>query len=224
MFTGQLTLGCILAIVAPDLPGAGSDARPPPGEPGAKPKHQLTFVRIKKLDRSSSPSSSRSQKPHRHRRPRPPAAPQPACADLSSRARRGNRGLRQAGGRVRWRYRESTTGRWQHLDLEPDELIRRFLQHVLPARFHRVRRFGWLHPAATTLALTCPRSRGEATVPRQRALTRTSPGTDVGNHAPSRLIRSQPPPSPQTLSAKRPSAAPVPGRPRLLPRHAGRGM
>jgi hypothetical protein len=51
-------------------------------------------------------------------------------------------------GRVRWRYRESSTGRCQHVDLQPFELIRRFLQHVLPAGFHRVRRFGWLHPAA----------------------------------------------------------------------------
>ncbi len=51
-------------------------------------------------------------------------------------------------GRVRWRYRDSTTRRELHLDLEPFELIRRFLQHVLPSGFHRVRRFGWLHPAA----------------------------------------------------------------------------
>ena len=34
------------------------------------------------------------------------------------------------------------------LVLEPQELVRRFLQHVLPSGFHRVRRFGWLHPAA----------------------------------------------------------------------------
>ncbi|MCL5095990.1 MAG: transposase [Candidatus Omnitrophica bacterium] len=27
-------------------------------------------------------------------------------------------------------------------------MIRRFLQHVLPSGFHRVRRFGWLHPSA----------------------------------------------------------------------------
>jgi hypothetical protein len=50
-------------------------------------------------------------------------------------------------GRVRWRCRQSDTGRPQHIDLEPFELIRCFLQHVLPAGFHRVRRFGWLHPA-----------------------------------------------------------------------------
>lgn len=49
-------------------------------------------------------------------------------------------------GRLRWRYRESTTRAWRHVDLEPFELIRRFLQHVLPRGFHRVRRFGWWHP------------------------------------------------------------------------------
>ena len=51
-------------------------------------------------------------------------------------------------GRVRWNYRESKNGHWESLVLEPQELIRRFLQHVLPSGFHRVRRFGWLHPSA----------------------------------------------------------------------------
>jgi hypothetical protein len=61
----------------------------------------------------------------------------------------GNRPLElRPDGRVRWPYRDSTTVRAAHLDLEPGELVRRFLQHVLPAGFHRVRRFGWLHPAA----------------------------------------------------------------------------
>ena len=80
----------------------------------------------------------------------------------------GNRGVpRLPDGRVRWNYRDSHTARWQSLVLEPDELLRRFLQHlpaepflfasplsdrraaqagVLPAGFHRVRRFGWLAP------------------------------------------------------------------------------
>lgn len=63
----------------------------------------------------------------------------------------GNRPLeRLPDGRVRWPYRDSATGRAAHLDLELSELLRRFLQHVLPAGFHRVRRFGWLHPAART--------------------------------------------------------------------------
>jgi hypothetical protein len=49
-------------------------------------------------------------------------------------------------GRLRWPYRDSATAQWRHLDLEPFEFLRRFLQHVLPQGFHRVRRFGWLHP------------------------------------------------------------------------------
>lgn len=59
----------------------------------------------------------------------------------------GNRTLPVlADGRLRWRYRDSPTQAWRHVDLEPCELIRRFLQHVLPRGFHRVRRFGWWHP------------------------------------------------------------------------------
>ncbi|HOW67191.1 MAG TPA: transposase, partial [Verrucomicrobiota bacterium] len=61
----------------------------------------------------------------------------------------GNRAVpRLPDGRVRWPYRESAQGRWRSLVLSAEELIRRFLQHVLPAGFHRVRRFGWWHPSA----------------------------------------------------------------------------
>jgi hypothetical protein len=51
-------------------------------------------------------------------------------------------------GRVRWPYRDSTTGRPAHQDLTPEELLRRFLQHILPCGYHRVRLFGWFHPAS----------------------------------------------------------------------------
>jgi hypothetical protein len=61
----------------------------------------------------------------------------------------GNRVVpRLPDGRVQWNYRESPTGRWRSLVLSAEELIRRFLQHVLPRGFHRVRRFGWWHPSA----------------------------------------------------------------------------
>jgi len=50
--------------------------------------------------------------------------------------------------RVRWPYRDSATGQAAHQDLTPQELLRRFLQHVLPGGYHRVRVFGWFHPAA----------------------------------------------------------------------------
>jgi hypothetical protein len=51
-------------------------------------------------------------------------------------------------GQVRWSYRESKTGRQTSILLDPQEFLRRFLQHVLPRSFARVRTFGWLHPAA----------------------------------------------------------------------------
>jgi hypothetical protein len=51
-------------------------------------------------------------------------------------------------GQLRWDYRESKTGTLASIQLEPLEFIRRFLQHILPRGFARVRTFGWLHPAA----------------------------------------------------------------------------
>src|SRR5262249_21711872 len=76
----------------------------------------------------------------------------------------GNRQLELLpNGRLRWPFRQSGTGAWRSIELEPLEFIRRFLQHVLPANFHRVRRFGWLHPAA------------RARLNRVRALLKTPP-------------------------------------------------
>jgi hypothetical protein len=61
----------------------------------------------------------------------------------------GNRQLRLlSNGRLQWPFRQSGTGTRRHIELEPFEFLRRFLQHVLPPSFHRVRRFGWLHPGA----------------------------------------------------------------------------
>jgi hypothetical protein len=60
----------------------------------------------------------------------------------------GNRQLqRLPSGKVLWPYRDSKTHQQKSLPLTPTELIRRFLQHVLPQGFCRVRLFGWLHPA-----------------------------------------------------------------------------
>lgn len=49
---------------------------------------------------------------------------------------------------VTFRFRRSDDGSWQTLTLAPAEFLRRFLQHVLPRGFRRVRSFGWLSPAA----------------------------------------------------------------------------
>ncbi|MGV1014787.1 MAG: IS91 family transposase [Methyloceanibacter sp.] len=51
-------------------------------------------------------------------------------------------------GKVCWPYRDSQTRRDTSIVLEPREWVRRFLQHILPRHFARVRTFGWLHPAA----------------------------------------------------------------------------
>jgi hypothetical protein len=61
----------------------------------------------------------------------------------------GNRPLQVLpSGEILWPYRDSNTGQHKSIPLAPTELIRRFLQHVLPKGFCRVRLFGWLHPAA----------------------------------------------------------------------------
>lgn len=55
-------------------------------------------------------------------------------------------------GRLRWNYRESKTGKDTAINLEPLDFMGRFLQHILPRFFARVRTFGWLHPAAKVRA------------------------------------------------------------------------
>jgi hypothetical protein len=55
-------------------------------------------------------------------------------------------------GKVRWSYRQSQTGRQTSVVLDPMDWMARFLQHILPAHFARVRTFGWLHPAAKARA------------------------------------------------------------------------
>jgi len=90
--------------------------------------------------------------------------------------------LRHQPDRITLRYRDSDTNQSRILRLKPQEFIRRFLQHVLPSGFRKVRYFGLHHsskrptlsllqaamaiqhslplppppPAAPTLAPSCP--------------------------------------------------------------------
>lgn len=48
---------------------------------------------------------------------------------------------------IRFRYRRSEDRKPQTASLPPQEFLRRFLQHVLPSRFVKVRHFGLHHPA-----------------------------------------------------------------------------
>jgi hypothetical protein len=86
-----------------------------------------------------------------------------------------------AEGKVRWSYRESKTGRPTSIQLQPLEFLARFLQHVLPRGYARLRTFGWLHPAAKV--------RGN----RVRALLRQPPLL-----SPAQQQAWQPPPDPET--------------------------
>jgi len=58
--------------------------------------------------------------------------------------------VQEANGQTTFKYRARDTGGWKWLTLATPEFLRRFLQHVLPAGFHRVRYYGWWSPAAKT--------------------------------------------------------------------------
>jgi hypothetical protein len=50
-------------------------------------------------------------------------------------------------GQIRFRYKDSREGLWKTMTLPVQEFIRRFLQHVLPRRFHKVRYYGIFSPS-----------------------------------------------------------------------------
>ena len=49
-------------------------------------------------------------------------------------------------GRVTFTFRKSGSRRWRTMTVTADEFIRRFLQHVLPSGFQKVRHYGFAHP------------------------------------------------------------------------------
>ena len=57
--------------------------------------------------------------------------------------------LKDADGQITFKYKGSDDGQWHALSVSAPEFIRRFLQHVLPRGFQRVRYYGWLSAAAT---------------------------------------------------------------------------
>ena len=102
-------------------------------------------------------------------------------------------------GRLRWSHRESDSGQNRQVDLEPFEFIRRFLQHVLPQGFHRVRRFGWLHPG------------GRRNFNRVRALLRQPPILSAAERAAWDPATSTPGPGTEALVAAPGVSPPPPG-------------
>jgi hypothetical protein len=49
-------------------------------------------------------------------------------------------------GQVTFTYRKNGTSHWRKMTLDATEFIRRFLQHVLPRGFQKVRHYGFLSP------------------------------------------------------------------------------
>ena len=58
-----------------------------------------------------------------------------------------NRILTDHNGEIKFKYKNCNAFKWKTLSLQPMEFIRRFLQHVLPKGFHKVRYYGFLAPA-----------------------------------------------------------------------------
>jgi hypothetical protein len=50
---------------------------------------------------------------------------------------------------VFFKYRKHNSNRWRTMKLDVIEFMRRFLQHVLPTGFMKVRYYGFLHPASS---------------------------------------------------------------------------
>jgi hypothetical protein len=73
----------------------------------------------------------------------------------------------------RWKdYRIEGPGRWKTMTLTPHEFIRRFLMHVLPAGFHRIRHYGLL--ASGNRAANIARARELLAVPARSEQQDTS--------------------------------------------------
>jgi hypothetical protein len=64
-----------------------------------------------------------------------------------------------AGVAFRWKdYRADGAARWKTMRLHPHEFIRRFLLHVLPKGFHRIRHYGLLASANRAKSIATARA------------------------------------------------------------------
>ena len=57
-----------------------------------------------------------------------------------------NRIIRVADGKVRFKYKPSGEKTWRTCELELFEFMRRYLQHVLPRGFTKIRHYGFMSP------------------------------------------------------------------------------
>ena len=79
-------------------------------------------------------------------------------------------------GKVTFRYKDSRECRWKTMTLDASEFIRRFLQHVLPRGFHKVRYYGFLSPRNRRL-----RKQVQWELTKNTETTAGEPSTSHGN-------------------------------------------
>jgi hypothetical protein len=88
--------------------------------------------------------------------------------------------LDQAGVTFRWKdYRAQGRARFKVMTLETHEFIRRFLIHVLPSGFHRIRYYGLFAHAARAANIT--RARAVLAIPGPRSDAANADSTDASD-------------------------------------------
>lgn len=87
-----------------------------------------------------------------------------------------------ADGKVTFRYKDSREKTWKTMTLQACEFIRRFLQHVLPKGFHKVRYYGILAPSNRRLLEKARQLLSDSTI------SRTASDEDEPDHASSPQI------------------------------------
>ena len=81
-------------------------------------------------------------------------------------------------------YRIKGPGRYKTMTLKPDEFIRRFLIHVLPNGFHRIRHYGLLASSTKTETIARARELIAAATPTQTAQKQQAPDSVAATDKP----------------------------------------
>ena len=90
--------------------------------------------------------------------------------------------------RVAFSYRESQTGEKRECVLSAEEFLRRFLQHVLPKRFRRVRTYGWQSPAAKARRSLVHALLGWHSSTQSMSCTKNESSPAAGRHRPVQIM------------------------------------
>ena len=97
--------------------------------------------------------------------------------------------LDERGVTFRWKdYREHGRTRYKTMTLPTEEFMRRFLLHVLPSGFHRIRHYGLLANAKRTINIATARELLHQPAPQPVAESGVG-GADHGAHRPTFLCR-----------------------------------